>query len=77
MNVLVKWSSLQKSLIKFTPKKFYEIDPKLLFDSLVWKGQSGFENFISNIDIFNEIQFLQRISRKSVRSLQTSHWQIL
>ncbi len=27
MNALIKWSSLQKSVIKFTPKKFYEINP--------------------------------------------------
>ena len=24
----MKWSSLQKSVSKFTPKKFYEIDPR-------------------------------------------------
>ncbi len=27
MNALIKWSSLQKSAIKFTPKKFDEINP--------------------------------------------------
>jgi hypothetical protein len=27
MNALIKLSSLQKSVSKFTPKKFYEIDP--------------------------------------------------
>ncbi len=30
MNALIKWSSLQKSVIKFTPKKFYEIDPRII-----------------------------------------------
>ena len=29
MIVLIKWSSLQKSESKFTPKKFYEIDPRV------------------------------------------------
>jgi hypothetical protein len=27
MVTLMQWSSFQKSVIKFTPKKFYEIDP--------------------------------------------------
>ncbi len=27
MVTLLKWSSLQKGVSKFTPKKFYEIDP--------------------------------------------------
>jgi hypothetical protein len=27
MNALIKWSSLQKSVSKLMPKKFYEIDP--------------------------------------------------
>ncbi len=30
MVTLTKWSSLQKSVSKFTPKKFYEIDPMLV-----------------------------------------------
>ncbi len=25
--MFIKWSSLHKSVSKFTPKKFYEIDP--------------------------------------------------
>jgi len=29
MVTLMKWSSLQKSVSKFRPKKFYEIDPWL------------------------------------------------
>ncbi len=28
MNALIKWSSLQKSVSKFTPKQFNEIDPR-------------------------------------------------
>ncbi len=27
VNALIKWSSLQKSVTEFTPKKFYEINP--------------------------------------------------
>ncbi len=27
MNAFIKWSSLEKGVSKFTPKKFYEIDP--------------------------------------------------
>ncbi len=27
----MQWSSLQKSMSKFMPKKFYEFEPKLLF----------------------------------------------
>ncbi len=26
--MFIKWSSLHKSVSKFTPKKFYEIDPR-------------------------------------------------
>jgi hypothetical protein len=26
----MQWSSVQKIISKFTPKKFYEIDPKIL-----------------------------------------------
>jgi hypothetical protein len=29
MNELIKWSSLQKSVSKLVPKKFFEIDPQL------------------------------------------------
>jgi len=30
MRVSIKWSNLQKSLSKFTPKKYYEIDPRFV-----------------------------------------------
>ncbi len=29
--MVIKWSNLQKSLSKFTPKKFYEIDSWIVF----------------------------------------------
>ncbi len=30
MVTLIKWSSLQKGKSKFTPKKFYEVDPRCI-----------------------------------------------
>jgi hypothetical protein len=32
MVTIMQWSSLQKSVIKFTPKKFYEVDPWVMPD---------------------------------------------
>jgi hypothetical protein len=31
----MQWSSLQKSMSKFTPKKFYKIDPWSMFFNIV------------------------------------------
>ncbi len=31
--MFIKWSSLHKSVSKFTPKKFYEIDPWLAIEA--------------------------------------------
>jgi len=37
MVTLIQWSSLQKSVSKFTPKKFYDIDPS----GVVWVRQES------------------------------------
>jgi hypothetical protein len=32
--MFIKWSTLHKSVSKFTPKKFYEMDPRAEFSTL-------------------------------------------
>jgi len=39
MTTLIKRSSLQKSVSKFMPKKFYEIDPRSTFVKEACKAQ--------------------------------------
>jgi hypothetical protein len=55
MNALIKWFSLQKSIIKFTPKMFYEIAPS---SKLVGNCDIDFYNFrhqkVRNFEISNQ-----------------------
>jgi hypothetical protein len=57
MNALIKWFSLQKSVIKFTPKMFYEIAPS---SKLVDSCDIAFYNFchqkVRNFEISNQFK---------------------
>jgi len=37
MNAVIKWSSLQKSVNIFMPKKFYEINTRPVLEWRTWK----------------------------------------
>jgi hypothetical protein len=56
MVTLIQWSSFQKSVSKFTPKKFYEIDPwtcQFLTTSKVFDGRRDVQH---NDTQHNDIQ---------------------
>jgi hypothetical protein len=67
MNAVIKWSSLQKSVSIFTPKKFYEINPRSRSQTFF----GGIYSLFFKVDYFTNIIFsLCALKRFSLSFLQ-------